>query len=381
MAEQPLEQNDMISFGFNTAAVYDVDDKNAFIYVLRKEQIETIDLDDSDDEAPDTTTRIIDIAEKVIDIDSDSDSNYSGDECIQDLEEIKEEVDPSATDDDSMDPQDSYDDSDSIDSEHSDEFVVTKTILKCATPTETIDIDDEDDDAPQVVPEAKIDVEDKIDAEIEAGTVADTVAETEAPNEAESKTDQNGIAKPDKEAPKATPPSASNDDDNASLDAQANKENDASDKIAERTSATDKEKSQTKGRKEKTNDKTPTENDTAGPSKVQSEDERIQKIKRRLDIKKTRTVMAIKPLSIRKRRQTVTEEEYIEHKRSKREEKEQIKKMRKERLSAIAEREQAARETPTETHRTQFIPKVKNVSVSRGEQLCTDFLALDPSNT
>lgn len=32
--EQPLGENDLISFGFNTAAVYDVNDKHAFIYRL-----------------------------------------------------------------------------------------------------------------------------------------------------------------------------------------------------------------------------------------------------------------------------------------------------------------------------------------------------------
>lgn len=47
--ENALEQDDIISFGFNTASVYDVNDKNAFIYRLVKENIEVIDLDDSDD--------------------------------------------------------------------------------------------------------------------------------------------------------------------------------------------------------------------------------------------------------------------------------------------------------------------------------------------
>lgn len=48
--EQALENNDIISFGFNTASVYDINDKNAFIYRLVKESIETIDLMLSDDD-------------------------------------------------------------------------------------------------------------------------------------------------------------------------------------------------------------------------------------------------------------------------------------------------------------------------------------------
>lgn len=37
--DRQLEQNDVISFGFNTATVYDVNDRNAFIYRLVKEQV------------------------------------------------------------------------------------------------------------------------------------------------------------------------------------------------------------------------------------------------------------------------------------------------------------------------------------------------------
>lgn len=49
-----MENNDIISFGFNTASVYDINDKNAFIYRLVRESIECIDLmlSDDEDEAP-----------------------------------------------------------------------------------------------------------------------------------------------------------------------------------------------------------------------------------------------------------------------------------------------------------------------------------------
>lgn len=367
-AEQPIEQNDMISFGFNTVAVYDVNDKNAFIYVLSKEQIETIDLDDSDDDGPAIADKIIDIDDKVIDIDSDSDSNYSGDECIQNIEEFKAEC-SNDEDDDSMDPDDDFDDSDSIQSDHTDEFIVTKTYLKCDTPTETIALDDEDDVAIQATPETEATVEAEVKTKSKMGT------------------EQNGIVTPDEDAPMMASPlkaaSSNEDDEDDKTDESESQPNFENDKNAARDQRLiDKESGHTKEQQIKPNDKNSVENDkcTAGPSKIQDEAERIENIRRRLDEKKKRTVALIKPMPIRKRRQTVTEEEYMQHKRSKKEEKERIMKSRKVKLMEITERQQAARDATTEAQRTQFVPKVKNVIVSRGELFLTDLMALDPSN-
>lgn len=64
-----LQHNDLISFGFSTSKVYNIRDKNAFIYRVMKDDIETIDLNDSEEDDVDTSA--------VIEIDSGSDDELS----------------------------------------------------------------------------------------------------------------------------------------------------------------------------------------------------------------------------------------------------------------------------------------------------------------
>lgn len=126
--EMELKHNDLLSFGFNTSKIYNIRDRNAFIYRVMKDDIETIDLGDSDEDDVDSNI--------VIEIDSDSDSHQSLDE---EIEEENSECDLQNIDDDivisSDDGDDIYEGSDDIDyneddaSNDSGDFVVTDVIV------------------------------------------------------------------------------------------------------------------------------------------------------------------------------------------------------------------------------------------------------------
>lgn len=83
--ETGLLHNDIISFGFNICQVYDPKERHIFIYQLVKEPIVVISLDSDDDNANDTPQPII---SETIEIDSDSDINDSGEEFLENLDDI-----------------------------------------------------------------------------------------------------------------------------------------------------------------------------------------------------------------------------------------------------------------------------------------------------
>ncbi|XP_031636121.1 probable serine/threonine-protein kinase kinX [Contarinia nasturtii] len=377
---EPLEQNDMISFGFNTASVYDINDKHAFMYRLVKEKIETINIDDSDDDDDDGTPpppvvkdKFIAIDNRVIDIDSDSDSNYSGDECLKNIEEFKDEESVGSSvqfeDDSSID---NY--SDSIESSvgsGDENFVVTKTILKCTTPTETISLDEDDeDDVPDVQAQNQDDAQiSEISDKASNGTIEkpSTAMETDEPTKStETQAPELKLTEID---------TTSKEDDQQSEDSENSMPGCSS-----------------KTRSEENNARKPsTESDNhveTSPSKEEEKEleSRLEGLKRKLAEKPQKKISLIKAQPLRKRRSTITEEEYLKRKKIKQQiDPEQSRQMKRERLAIIGEQQKARRiaaaESVGESNRPKNMPKVKINAVSRGEQLCTDMLALGNTST
>lgn len=332
--------------------MYDVHDKNAFIYRLVKEDIETIDLDDlddSDEEMPAPSKgKIIDIDDKVIDIPSDSDSEYSGSECLQNIEDVKDAESSS-----SVEMSDDFEESssnESIESDESDDygnFVVTNTILKCGTPTETIALD-EDSSASEREAEAQPSNDDQTSVQ----------SEPDKDKEKDKKTESNGMVI---EEPSTSEASKSNDTPSTTNDNAVSS----------------------------VNDKKPSENQ-AEEAKVESttqisDETRLANLKRRLAENQPKRTAITKPQPLKKRRQTLTESEYNERKVERKRTAEEQKRIRKERLAQIGiqqkEARDAAAEEAGEPIRVLQMPKVKISSTSRAENLCTDMLADNFNNT
>lgn len=312
--------------------MYDVNDKNAFIYRLVKEDIEVIDLD-SDNETPAPSTgRIIQIDSKVIDIPSDSDSEYSGDECLQNIEEIDEQS--SCHSDELSDDFEENSSDDTSETDESDEdanFVVTNTILTCGTPTETIALD-EDSSASEREAEAQ---------------------PSEQPKQTEKNKDSNGAISEEPSTSEAA--------------AQANQSSDipVEDKPNENTSNI--------------------EQDKTVESSTKDETTRLANLKRRIAGSAPRTIAITKAQPLKKRRETLTEVEYHARKQDKKRMDDERKQKRRELLAAMGDKEKAKRdaaaELAAEPNRVPFVPKVKITTATRAEQLCTDMLALDSTST
>lgn len=427
--EQPLENNDVISFGFNTACVYDINDKNAFIYRLVKECIETIDLmlsDDDDDQAAaaaqekpapppplplsssssSSKDKIISIENKVIDIDSDSNSEYSGDEYLQNIEEMNEQsssLSSVASSDMHDDGNSSSNNSSALDSDddYDDEMVVTKSLFTHDTPTETISLDssgDEeasDDDAAGTAA-SKPSNQNKFDSTASTSAqVANDMAckeQSKDHDDGDGEKEANGDVTSTSELasaltaaamPSPSPPSA------APAAAEASVETPAKD--------TDEAKNQNVSFKTDNNETSKQHpNNATDVDRVARLDARLQDVKRRIAEnnapKNVKVNMMTKAKPIRKRRRTLTESEYMQHKKQKQLSIED-RLLRREKLAEVAARETAAKDAAkaaaeatataageNSNERPPFVPKVKIVTVSRGEQLCTDMLALDPTN-
>lgn len=366
--------------------MYDINDKNAFIYRLVKESIETIDLilSDDDDTVADAATaerptapiaavppsaqdKIISIENKVIDIDSDSNSQYSGDECLQNIEEMDGQSSSLSSIGSSIESDDNSTSNLSVDSEDDDydegdenSFVVTKTLIKCDTPTETISLtDDSDDDNATAtkVPEAN---NQKVVLDSTAST-STANADDKEKNKDQKETNGDVVTSTSEFIATAEEPSAS-----AAADDQAKNDNKPSE--TDKNDANDKPKA------------------TNADDDRKQLAERLDAVKRRVAENTPRTMNIIKAQPLRKRRRTLTENEYHNHKAQKQKKKLtcEIKQLRQEKLADIAKRNAAAVAAAGATadaanERTPFVPKVKNI-VSRGEQLCTDMLALNPTN-
>lgn len=432
--EQPLENNDIISFGFNTASVYDINDKNAFIYRLVKESIETIDLSDDDDEgdrpaaavaaapplpsataAAQPNARIISIENKVIDIGSDSDSEYSGDECLQDIEEMDGSNSSSLSsvgessdmfDDEnsssnlSMDSDDMYNQN-----VHEGNFVVTKTILNCETPTETISLDTSADESSNdgVNHDNNDATANIVTVDLEASQQNTALEQTPASTSTQVE---------EKEEEKEKEKSKDQDEETDAGEQKTNGENDilvvtSTAEVPTETVADDG--IQAKDTETPKNDEQIDKNDTIKPTTTTTtNDDQNKLLAARLDVVKRRvaenipkTMNMIKAQPLRKRRRTLTESEYIRHKEHKHQKVTDMKRLRKEKLADIAAKKSAAAAAAAvaaagteaaegaapgldgaeiSNERIPFVPKVKNVTVSRGEQLLTDMMAFNPSN-
>lgn len=328
--------------------MYDVNDKNAFIYRLVKEDIETIDLGDSDEDSDDETPapskgKIIEIDSKVIDIPSDSDSEYSGSECLQNIEEM-DGVASSSSIEMSDDFEDEESSNESIESDESDEHVVTKTILKCATPTETIALD-----------------EDSSCSEREAEAQPSNDDQKSVQNEQQDKDKENESNGMVTEEPSTSEAADSNKTSSTKNDTVVSSDS----------------------------DRKPTENE-AEEAKVESttqpnEETKLANIKRRIAENQPRKMAITKPQPLKRRRPTLTESEYNERKLERKRTAEEQRRIRKERLAQIGiqqkEARDAAAEAAGEPIRVPVVPKVKNSSTSRAENLCTDMLADNFNNT
>lgn len=361
---KPLQHNDVISFGFNIIAVYDKDHESAFVYRLIKREIDIIDIDSEDEkptestsidaDAPTTSKSTADAAkpaaskcpaadDEVIDLSSDSDDTPDSNENedygtaprINFVDDVLDSSD--ATEQYASGSGDgSGDGSGNASSDDEGSFVREATIHQADDDTspEIISLDDESSSA-------KVDQEENAPTENEAATLHSD----KSPQSQQNSSNAAGTSK-----------ESNGTGDAASTDTgPSNEDKDASEEA-----------------------KKPHE-------------ERLTLLKERLEknIPKKRKIVTIKAKAIKRRRKTLTEAEYTMHRVEIREEEElkkerlEQKRKRRELLAKQGNDQKAKRDAAAEsaaTNRPVFVPKVKNATVSRGEQLCTDMLALQSNN-
>lgn len=383
--ERPLQHNDLISFGFNTGTVYNINDKNAFIYRLVKECIECIALDDSDDDVSQPSAdKYIEIANKVIDVPSESDSNYSGNECLESVN-FNEESDSSSVE---IYDSDSNSYSDSGSSEEN--FIVTKTIINCPTPTEVIALDDDESNDYQSSQSAKaddkssssnatlppsLDVEQAPSTDAEEPTPPTHTLSSKSNSPAKEETPADTVTKvevKDSSEPVETEaPDTDQETSKSTTDDKAQDENEVLDQSQEDKADDDGDKNGQNGIQ--------SDNDLLNEAGPSNEQVRLAKVKQRLAANASRKSAVTQPQPLRKRRQTLTEEEYNNRKRIKKMELQRHKELRRARLAELGDKDKAKRDavadSTIDSNRAHFVPKIRH-TVSRGEQLCTDFLAL-----
>lgn len=375
-----------------------------------KEQIETIDLgdsdDDDDDDAPPPTTKdkFIQISNKVIDIDSDSDSNYSGDECLKNIEEMEEASTSSSSSmiEDDLSNSEDYSESDESIGSEEESFVVTKTILKCGTPTETIALDEDDDDVPEIV-------EDKsTQSEQSKNKVANGQVNEAAPSDKDEKSKEEDIKTIENDDEPMTEDVTSTDDVEKSAEKSLAESDTSADQGTKPEEKSDEgEKPDEKSEDDEKQDKTSEEDEK--PDKKSEEDvkparksslksnnhveastsrqaertvriEKLEKLRRSLAENTQKKTAYTKPQSLRKRRRTVTEDEYNQHREVKKLATEEYRQLRREKLAKIAEEQNKQKPPVPNINRVPFVPKVKIPNVTRSDILCTDMLAFNPTN-
>lgn len=315
-----LKHNDIISFGFNISKCYKIKDKNAFIYRVIRDDVETINIFDSDDEDDVDNDEVIVL---------DSDSNESDDDEITDINNVI--IDSS--------DEDSYDSDASIHSTDSHQsFVVTNIIVN-----EDID-GNEDEDEVLVTTKTDHPVS-KLDSNVPTTNV--TLNGTKQNDEITTKNDNN------------------KNTESTSIE---------SDVLTIETSANNDEQLPIK------------------PLDITLECS-VERVKQSMLMKAKKSVSLITARPLRKRRRTMTENEY-EQVKANREQKRQLlatergqhpltteeeKRIRHERLAQIAQEEKDAKLAAAallgEPKRTIIVPKVKITQVSRGELLAVEMLA------
>lgn len=375
--ERPLDHNDVISFGFNNATVYDVNDENVFIYRLVKEPVQTIDLD-SDNEVepstakPTTKDKFIIIDNKVI-IDSDSDSNYSGEERFRSMKEMGVDEEGEEEGEEEEDEEDDESGVDSADSTNvisdmeteSSSLVVTKILHNCPEPSETISLDD--------------------DSSIEADDDDNEPTQSNISKESNSRNDDGDSNIERSDEPSADVKKASDDHKSNESDTKSS-ENDT-------TTGTTTKSSESKQTDSKPSPKSSTEIDIysmpASTSSAAVKNTTKHGFKRSEILKRGMAESTVsntrkKQKRIRKRRRTITEDDYEEMKERK-QDAEAAKQHRRLQLAELGNKDKAKRDAVAEeqngdSSRVTFVPKVKNATVTRAEQLLTDLLALSNNN-
>lgn len=341
-----MGHNDIISFGFNCLKLYNIKDKQAFIYrVVKEADLDTINIYDSDenDDANDDDVVVV--------LDSDSgDGGYP--EIASDASEATEDDNVRDIDDDviiSSDDDDYYDSDDSI---GSGDFVVTQRVENRAqAPTINLNANDNVIEPTSLEQSKKHDVTDEqIDKEVNKEQERDDAAPTTSTG-----------AIPTETVEKEVMPISNGAADEATAGASDKKQDETNaPETPTNTSATDRDTILEVT--EHTN-----ERDTTRPFHSDA------------NIRRGIQVISAQPL--RKRRRTITEREYENSKKQR----DQKRSVRAERLAQIAADEKeklanaAAATTPNcneaESKSSVAVPKVKISQVSRAEMLATDMLA------
>lgn len=341
-----LGHNDIISFGFNCLKLYNIKDKQAFIYrVVREADLDTINIYDSDenDDANDDDVVVV--------LDSDSaDGGYP--EIASDASEATEDDNVRDIDDDviiSSDDDDYYDSDDSI---GSGDFVVTQRVENRAQ-RPTIDLNADDDiELTSLEQSNKHDViDDQVDKEVDKEQKSDDAAPTTSTGAIQLETLEKDVAPILNGAEDEAVPEKS--------DAKATQDEISAPETSANTSASDR--------------------DTIVEVAEHTNESATRTFRSDANVRRGIQVISAQPL--RKRRRTITEREYEDSKKQR----DQKRSARAERLAQIAADEKeksaiaAAAAAPNlneaESKSPVAVPKVKISQVTRAEMLATDMLA------
>lgn len=338
-----LQNGDVICFGFNIGSVYDINDPNVFTYLLKKEAIVTIELD-SDDECTEQTARQVDTTAHNDDVyEIDSDSEHSGDECFEDIDDMNDEHmysgqsnEPYSTDEDEID--ESSNDASSVAS-----FVVTKTILNPLTPSDGEIVELSDDESPEITSSEQ--VNDKTSQDV------NTEDEQQKPDSTSDESEKAHTAEACDEPSSSAAISVSGASTSAAV-------------IIEGSSSS------------------PVASNSNIENIPNDEQNRLAKVRKRIAEKAQKKTSVTNAKPIKKRRRTFTENEYKQRVDKRKIDPQEVKRLRLERLAKIAADKKAEKEAhgegSGEQHRTQFVPRVKNTSVSRSAMLSEDMLQKEP---
>lgn len=345
-----LQNGDVICFGFNIGSVYDINDPNVYTYLLKREAIVTIDLDSDEEVCGEQKAKQADTTEHNDDVyEIDSDSEHSGDECFEDIDDV---VDDHAYSEESNEPYSSADDEfdeSSNDASSVTSFVVEKTILNPLTPPDDEIVELSDDE-----------IDDK----------STEITSSEQFNDKMSQDDSTD----DQQQPK---PDSTSDESEKAHTAEACDEPSSSAAIRVSGASTS-----AAAINEGSNGPSAASNNI-NENIPNDEQNRLAKVRKRIADKAPKKITVTNAQPIRKRRRTFTENEYKQKMDKIVVDLQEVKRLRLERLAKIAADKKAKKEShgegSGEQHRTQFVPRVKNTSVSRSAMLSEDMLQMDPS--
>lgn len=374
---KPLQHNDVISFGFNIIAVYDKDHESAFVYRLIKREIDIIDIDSEDEKPTESTSNDDDkptTSKSTADADAPTTSKSTGDAAKPAASKCP------AADDEVIDLS-----SDSDDTPDSNENEDYGTAPRINFVDDVLDSSDATEQYASGSGDGSGNGSDNASSDDEGSFVREATIhqadDDDTSPEIISLDDESSSAKVDQEENAPTENEAATLHSDKSPQSQQNSSN---------TAGTSKESNGT-GDAASTDTGPSNEDKDASEVAKKPHEERLTLLKERLEknIPKKRKIVTIKAKAIKRRRKTLTEAEYTMHRVEIREEEElkkerlEQKRKRRELLAKQGNDQKAKRDAAAEsaaTNRPVFVPKVKNATVSRGEQLCTDMLALQSNN-